>query len=150
MAEGLVRADPKRLLTRTEDLFNRGLDLRRVAEELALELRHVFLAKALGEPPAELADSEQKAVMALAKEADSAQLSRLFDILYTGIQEVAKAAQPRLAFEMVLLKAVELAPAASLPDLVARLERLASGQPAEPRKIAGASGGRSEPVPFRS
>jgi DNA polymerase-3 subunit gamma/tau len=150
MAEALVRRDAKRLLARTEDLFDRGLDLRRVAEELAMELRHVFVAKALGEPPAELADSERKALATLAKEADSAQLTRLFDVLHAGIQEIAKAAQPRLALEMVLLKAVELAPAASIPELVTRLERLAAGQSAEPRQSVGAPGGRSEPRPFRS
>ncbi|HEX4621831.1 MAG TPA: DNA polymerase III subunit gamma/tau [Myxococcaceae bacterium] len=150
MAEALVRRDAKRLLARTEDLFDRGLDLRRVAEELAMELRHVFVAKALGEPPAELADSERKALATLAKEADSAQLTRLFDVLHAGIQEIAKAAQPRLALEMVLLKAVELAPAASIPELVTRLERLAAGQSAEPRQSVGAPGGRSEPPPFRS
>jgi DNA polymerase-3 subunit gamma/tau len=150
MVEALVRRDAKRLLARTEDLFDRGLDLRRVAEELAMELRHVFVAKALGEPPAELADSERKALATLAKEADAAQLTRLFDVLHTGIQEIAKAAQPRLALEMVLLKAVELAPAASIPELVTRLERLAAGQSAEPRQSVGAPGGRSEPRPFRS
>jgi DNA polymerase-3 subunit gamma/tau len=156
MAEALVRRDPKRVLARTEELYNTGIDLRRVAEELALQIRHIFVTRALGQPPDELAESEQKAVSALAKEADAAQLTRLFDVLHTAIQEIAKAPQPRLALEMALLKAIELSPAASIPDLVGRLEKLASGAPAtspapapDNRKSVGASGGRSEPAPFR-
>jgi DNA polymerase III subunit gamma/tau len=47
---------------------------------------------------------------------------------------------------MTLLKGLHLAPAASIPELISRVERLASGQPAS----AGASGGRSAPAPFRA
>ena len=44
-----------------------------------------------------------------------------------------------------LLKALHLSPAASIPELISRVERLASGQPA-----AGAPGGRSTSAPFRA
>ncbi len=140
MTEALVRRDAKKVLDRIEDLFNAGVDLKRLAEELALQLRHVFVAKVLGAAPEELAESEQKAVLALGKEAEAAQLSRLFDVVQGCVWDVSKASQPRLALEMALLKAIQLAPAASLPDLVARVERLA--------KSNGAPGGRSAPSNF--
>jgi DNA polymerase-3 subunit gamma/tau len=150
--ESLVRRDAKKILELTEEVFNRGVDLKRLAEELALQLRHLFVAKAVGEAPAELADSEQKALVALAKEADAAQVARLFDIVHTSVWDISQAAQPRLAFEMALLKAVQLAPSASLPELVAKVERLAGGggSPDPKRQIAGAPGGRSNPANFRA
>jgi DNA polymerase III subunit gamma/tau len=147
--ESLVRRDAKKLMELTEEVFNRGVDLKRLAEEIALQLRHLFVAKAVGEAPAELADSEQKALVALAKETDAAALSRLFDIVHTSVWDISAAAQPRLALEMALLKAVQLAPAASIPELVAKVERLAGGTDPK-RTAAGASGGRSNPTNFRA
>ncbi len=149
--EALIRRDAKALLGHIDEAFIRGVELKRLAEELALQLRHVFVALSVGEAPAELAESEQKAIKALAAESDAAQLARLFDVVHGAVWEIARAPQPRLSLEMALLKAIALAPAASIPELLERVERLAAGQPAkDPNKpSAGASGGRSAPPGFR-
>jgi DNA polymerase-3 subunit gamma/tau len=150
-AEALIRRDSRVILERTDDVFNRGVDLKRLAEEIAFQVRHVFVAKALGQAPADLAESEQKAVTALAQEASVAQLSRIFDVVHTAIWEISRAAQPKLCLEMALLKAVQLAPAASIPELVSRLEQLATGAtPGETTASRGAPGGRSGPANFRA
>jgi DNA polymerase-3 subunit gamma/tau len=144
-AVALVKRDAKSLLANVEEIWNRGVDLHRVAEELAHWLRHVFVAKATGQAPDELAESDRDAVLALARESDAAQVARLFDVVHTSVWEIARAPQPKLALEMALLKGLHLAPAASLPDLIARVEKLA-GSPSS----AGASGGRSSPTNFRA
>jgi len=149
-AEALIQRDGKRVLEKVEEVFNRGVDLRRLAEEIALQLRHVFVAKTLGEAPPELAESEQRAVLALAKEADGAQVARMFDIVYGFLAEFSRETQPKLALEMTLLKAIQLAPAASIPELLAKVERLAAGLPASAQPVAGAPGGRSGSTPFRA
>ncbi len=145
-AQALLARDAKVLLEKTEELWNRGVDMRRLAEDLALHLRHVFVAKVTGNAPDELADAERQAVMALARDADAAQIARLFDVVHTSVWEVNRAPQPRLALEMALLKGLHLAPAGSIPELITRVERLAAGQPA----VAGAPGGRSASAPFRA
>jgi DNA polymerase-3 subunit gamma/tau len=147
-AEALVRRDAKTLLTKTEELFNRGVELRRLAEEIALQLRHVLVVKATQVAPPELAELDQKAVIALAKEADAAQLTRLFDILQNAAAEIREATSPKVWFEMALLKAVQLSPTASIPDLVTRLEKLSGGGSTSIPN--GASGGRSDQPPFRA
>src|SRR5215472_17079324 len=129
MAAALVRRDAKSLLGSVEDVFMRGADLRPLAEELALELRHVLVTRATGKPPAELAEVEQKTVIELAREADPAQLARLFDVLHGAVWDVGRAAQPRLALEMALLKAIQLAPTASIPELLGRVEQLLGPAP---------------------
>lgn len=149
-AEALVRRDAKVILNRTEEVWNRGLDLRRVAEELAFQLRHLFVAKSLGAAPPELAETDREAVLSLSREADAAQLARMFDIVHGAGWDIGRAAQPRLAFEMTLLKAVELAPGASIPELVARVERMMTGQAESPRPSVGAPGGRSPSSSFRA
>jgi DNA polymerase-3 subunit gamma/tau len=149
-AEDLVRRDAKGLLQRSEQVFNRGVDLKRLTEEIAFQLRHLFVAKATGEAPPELAETERQALMALVPEADLAQLARLFDVVHTTASDLSRAAQPRIAFEMALLKAVQLAPAASIPELLEKVERLAGGIPEpEPSKL-GAPGGRSGFRSFRA
>jgi DNA polymerase-3 subunit gamma/tau len=150
-AEGLVKKDSKVLLEKTEEVWNLGTDVRRLAEELAWHLRHIFVAKATGVAPDELADSEREAVLKLSKEADAATLARLFDVVHGAVWEIARAPQPRLALEVTLLKAVQLAPAASLPDLIARVEKLAQGgSPAGKLQSPGAQGGRSGATNFRA
>ncbi len=147
-AAALVKRDAGALLRGVEEMWTRGVDLRRLAEDLAHHLRHLFVAKATGQAPEELADADRDAVLALAREADAAQLARLFDVVHGAVWEVARAPQPKLALEMALLKGLYLAPAGSLPELVARVEKLAGGAVASPS--AGAPGGRSSPGPFRA
>ena len=138
-AKSLIRREPEPLLRRVEEIFNRGLDLKRAMEEVAFYLRHIMVAQATGKPPAELSDLEQQAVESLAREVEAAQVVRLFDIVHGSIWEVSRSPQPRWAMEMVLLKAIHLSPTSSIPDLVTRLE-----------KVVGAPGGRSPPANFRS
>ncbi len=146
-ATALVNRDAKLLIERTGEVWNRGVDLKRMAEELALHLRHLFVAKVTGSAPEELADSEKEAVVALAREADAAQLARLFDVVHSSVWEISRASQPKLAFEMTLLKGLHLAPGGSIPDLIAKVERLATGAAAGQ---AGAPGGRSASSTFRA
>ena len=154
MTEGLIRRDAGRVLGHVAEVYNRGLDLKRLAEEISLQLRHLFVTKTTGEAPGELAESERRALVELSREADAAQIARMFDIVHAYVMEVSRADQPRLALEMSLLKAIQLAPAASIPELVAKLERLSgggAGSAADPKRApAGAPGGRSTSQPFRS
>ena len=154
MTEGLIRRDAARVLGHVAEVYNRGLDLKRLAEEISLQLRHLFVTKTTGEAPAELAESERRALVELSREADAAQIARMFDIVHAYVMEVTRADQPKLALEMSLLKAIQLAPAASIPELVAKIERLSGGSlAADPKRApapAGAPGGRSAPPPFRS
>lgn len=150
-AQALVQRGAKALLDLSEEAFTRGVEMKKLAEEIAFELRHLFVAKALGQAPSELPEAEQKAVVALAREANLAQLSRMFDVVHASVTEISKSPQPRIAFEMSLLKAVQLAPAASIPELIERVERLSAGTaPAEQPKRTGAPGGRPDQPSFRA
>jgi DNA polymerase-3 subunit gamma/tau len=147
LAEALVRRDSRVVLERTEALFNQGVDLKRLADEVSLQLRHLFVARALERAPEELADEEGRAVLALSREADPSQLARLFDVVHGAAYDIGRASQPRLAFEMVMLKAIQLSPSASIPSLLERVERLSSGSPTP---TLGTQGGRPAQGPFRT
>ena len=106
--------------------YDQGADFKRLAEELAGQARNLVLASLPGVKQ-DLPDHELRALAQEAQEHDPAQLARVFELLQLAQDEVAKAASPRHALEVALLRAVHLAPAGSLPELVARVEQLVKG-----------------------
>jgi DNA polymerase III subunit gamma/tau len=146
LVSAMIERDAKAVLSQTETLWSRGIDLKQLADDVAQQLRNVFVAKVTGEAPAELAESERVATKAQAFEADAAQVARLFDVVYGSIWDIARAPQPKLTFEMACLKALHLAPSASIPDLLSKVESLIQNNPL----AAGTPGGRSAKAPFRS
>ena len=108
--------------------YEQGADMKRLAEELASHARNLVLASLPGVKQ-DLPDHELRSLAQEAKEHDGAQLARVFELLQLAQDEVAKAASPRHALEVALLRAVHLSPSGSLPDLVARVEALGKGKP---------------------
>ena len=109
--------------------YEQGADMKRLAEELAWQARNLVLASLPGVKQ-DLPDHEVRSLAQQAAQHDSAQLARVFELLQLAQDEVAKAANPRHALEVALLRAVHLAPAGSLPELVAKLDALGRGAPA--------------------
>ncbi len=129
MATALVRRDAAALLAEVAALYDRGLEMRRVAEELVRFLRDATVARLAPGVPLDLPEAELRDVEALAALADPAQVARLFDIAQRAVLEVKLADQPRYALEVALLKGAVLAPGADVAELLARAEALAGGRP---------------------
>ena len=129
IALAMVRRDGTGLLVEVAALHERGLEMRRVAEELVRFLRDATVARLAPGVPLDLPEAERKDVEALAAEADPAQLARLFDLVQRSVTEVKLADQPRYALEVALLKGAVLAPGADVAALLGRAEALAAGRP---------------------
>jgi DNA polymerase-3 subunit gamma/tau len=152
IAWALVRRDGAALLAEVQSLFDRGQEMKRVAEEIVRRLRDVTVAKLAPSVPLDLPDAERKEVAEQAAAAEAGQLARLFDIAQRAVVEVKLAEQPRFALEVALLKGALLAPGADVADLIARVEELAGGTaPAGAAPPAGggpaAPRGGSRPAP---
>jgi DNA polymerase-3 subunit gamma/tau len=146
LCKALIQREAKPILVRIDELHSKGVDFKRLAEEIALYLRHLLIGRITREAPEELADFEKKAILDLAQETDPTHLIRLFDLAQSSIWEISRAAQPKLAMEVALLKCIHLAPGISIPEILTRVESLASQLSAS----AVAEGGRPPPLPFRS
>jgi len=131
----LVRRDGAAVLAEIDALHARGLEMKRVAEELARHLRNVLVARLVTGSPLDLPDAEAAEVRAQAAGTDPAQLTRLFDLAQRAVNDVKLAEGSRHALEVALLEGVFLAPGAQVSELVARLDAIARGAPSP----AGAS-----------
>jgi DNA polymerase-3 subunit gamma/tau len=125
----LVRRDGAAVLTEVAALYERGLEVKRVGEELVRHLRNAVVAKLVPDAPLDLPDAELAEVRAQAEAAEGPQLTRLFDLVQKALVEVKTAEQPRYALEVALLAGVFLAPGAEIGELLARAESLARGAP---------------------
>ena len=128
--------------------YDQGADFKRLAEELAGQARNLVYASLPGLKQ-DLPDHEIRALAQEASEHEGAQLARVFELLQLAQDEVSKAASPRHALEVALLRAVHLAPAGSLPDLVARVEQLVKGGGA-PAAAAKPEAARKAPAGWSS
>ncbi|HUL58718.1 MAG TPA: DNA polymerase III subunit gamma/tau, partial [Anaeromyxobacteraceae bacterium] len=128
----LVRRDGAAVLAEIAALDARGLETKRVAEEIVRHLRNAVVAKLAPATPLDLPDAELAEVRAQAAAADAAQLTRLFDVAQTAVVDVKESEQPRYALEVALLRGVFLAPGADVAELIGRIEALAAGAPATP------------------
>jgi DNA polymerase-3 subunit gamma/tau len=143
LCAALVARDGAAVLAEIAALDARGLETRRVAEELVRHLRDVLVSRLVPGTPLDLPDAELAEVRALAAAAEPAQLARLFDLAQRAVADVKFAEQPRFALEVALLKGVFLAPGADVADLLARVEALAGG--GLPPAAGGGSGRGSAP-----
>jgi len=126
LADALIDRDGKGLIEALAGVFDRGVDPKRLCEELALHLRDLVYVQAIGQAPDGRADSDAAELVQQAGRADPAQLARLFDRVHGAIRELSGAAQPRLALEVALLTALHMAPAQGVANLAARLDAVAA------------------------
>ena len=143
MVSAVLARDASAALGGVVRAYEQGADMKRLAEELASQARNLVLASLPGVKQ-DLPDHEVRSLAQQAAQHDSAQLARVFELLQLAQDEVAKASSPRHALEVALLRAVHLAPAGSLPELVAKLEALGSGAPAS-KPVADRNGARVLP-----
>ena len=130
LCSALLKRDAAAMLAQVEALHCRGVDFKRLFEELALQFRNLLVARSVSDPEArkaalgDLADSEREAAVEMSRSSDPAQLARLFDIVHGAVWDVSRAAQPRLAAEVALLKCIHLAPSQSVTAAIARVDAL--------------------------
>src|SRR5512138_2596294 len=150
IAAALVRRDGAAVISELEALHARGLEMKRVAEEIVRHLRNVVVAKLVPSSPLDLPDAELAEVRAQAEGADAAQLTRLFDLAQRAVLDVKLSEQPRYALEVALLEGVFLAPGADVSELLGRLEAMAKGAPVPPAPAAPRGAPPASPGPSRT
>ncbi len=145
LAGALIDGDGAAALEIVARVFDRGLDLARLAEDLAWHLRNLLVVQVGGraETVLDVADHERVVLDEQANRASAATLTFLFDVVHSAVPEIGRAVQPRLVLEVALLKAVNMAPGIGLAELVDRVESLHAVVGGEsPGPVSSGGGGR--------
>ena len=109
-----------------------GADLATLVTDLLGHLRALFLCQQLGEPPEEVAatDDERARLLTQADRLQPATVHRLVDLLRDANDQVREGADPRLPLELALVRICRPAGELELQALEQRIARLEAGNPA--------------------
>ncbi len=138
LAEWLFRGDVAAALEGLSGLYRDGAEAAEVVSDLAEAVHAIARVKAVGEEPAGegLTAEEKKRCSALAERLSMPYLSRAWQILLKGFEEMARAPSPRVAAEMVLIR---LAYTADLPTPDELIRSLGGGAQPVRRAALGPS-----------
>ncbi len=154
LTEAILGGDAASALQVLDAVAKQGFDMVHLCRDLLRHLRNLVVAKVCTEAQArellDLADAEVADVLALAEKTDADDLTRLFQGLSKGFDEIVKSGQVRSALEITLVRLARRPMLLPLDELLARLgeleKRLATGAP-PPTRGGGGGGGRPATTP---
>ncbi|MEN8141068.1 MAG: DNA polymerase III subunit gamma/tau [Thermodesulfobacteriota bacterium] len=150
LAQAVFARDLATCLDILEQAYLAGVDLKRFAADLLAYFRGLLICHT-SPKPGELLDvsADELATMEeLAKGKSQESLYQLFHLFMTGLEQVHFATQPRLALELVLVRAMEAGQVVAAAELGQRLDKLlaASGGRLPPPDPAALSGQNARPL----
>jgi DNA polymerase-3 subunit gamma/tau len=144
-SRAVAAGDSLAALELVERLSDFGADYRNFTRELILHFREILLVKvAPGDSGliAQLVPEERERLQPVAAALSEEDLLRIFEVLAKAETDLRLAQDPRVTLEMALLKIVQMQRLLPFAELVARVERLASGvsapAPAAVARVAAA------------
>jgi DNA polymerase-3 subunit gamma/tau len=147
----IVDRDTAGALTFVEELSEQGQDIGRVVTDLLEHLRHLMLVHHLAEVPESLPVTEEtrERLRAQANQLPEATVLRLCDLLAVAVEDMRQGGDPRLPFELALVKVTRPGADLSTESMAYRLELLEQrgGAPAPPPVGTDLEGSVSEITP---
>ena len=126
LSEGLLGGDLPAVLDILDQAYDRGVDMKKLFAELVAHFRNLVVL-GTGEGAEKLVDApaqEVERMRAQTRNLPTAHVEQLFSQIFGQESAVRLSVQPKLAMEMVLLKACQLRPALSIDTLIEKLDLL--------------------------
>jgi DNA polymerase III subunit gamma/tau len=136
ISESIIAGDGKRCLELVAQAAEQGRDFTRLSKDLVEHFRNLMVARLCGqknpknladEERAELLDLPDQEVMALGSQAAEVSIEILLDyleLMASGEDEIARAANPRFVLETLLLRLAMLPKTLPVSQLIERLTQL--------------------------
>jgi DNA polymerase-3 subunit gamma/tau len=147
ISEAVIAGDVSRLLELLEDVYDRGFDMKRLYAELLEHFRNLLVVKLGAEGQlTELPVVEIDQMSRQTGSVSAAYLTQLFDLFFREEASVRYASHPKLALEMAFFRILQVKPALSIDELIAKLDRLRNefgpetGTAAAPQRTETAAG----------
>ena len=124
LLESLLQKDRKTALNLLNQFYETGSDLNRLAQDLTTHFRHLILLKALPEKPDwfDLPAEEIQKMTELAATTTLEEIDQLFHLAYRGFEAVARSQQPKMLFEVLLIRMTQVGKIIPSEDLLQNLE----------------------------
>ncbi len=149
LSSAVLEKDAAAVLRIIDDVYSRGLNLKKLYGDLLTHFRNLLVAK-LGRDVKKLVDLPGQELTALQQQAEKHLpmfLNQVFDMLYREEGSIRYTAQPRLVLEMMFLRLVQLQPALSIDELIDKLDRLRRQMADGAQNVCGPSGSGGPPPP---
>ncbi len=133
LGTALLEADLGRALDSLEQVYTYGMDLKRFINELLTWFRGLVVCR-VSRQPGQLLDlpaDELQEMMEIAGRYSAQTIFAMFNLLLESLEKVTWSPQPRLALELAFIRAVQVGDVVAVPDLLARLDKVLAGVPAE-------------------
>lgn len=144
-ADAVLKNDIGRVLTRIDDVWRQGLEIKRFYSDLLTYFQQLMMVK-IGDQTARLVDMPVHESQLLNEQTANVAESRLvqiFDFLFQAEPSIRFSGQPKMALEIAFLKLFQLPPSLPIETLIERLDRLrdtlAGGVPDQSISIASAN-----------
>jgi DNA polymerase-3 subunit gamma/tau len=133
--DAVAAGDAARALRALEECVEQGRDAGSFASDLEVRARELLVVQVLGEVPAELSLTPEAdaALGEQARRVDHATVVRVLELLGEAMEGVRAGADARTRLELALVKAARPQTDGSTRALLARIERLERGVPADAR-----------------
>jgi DNA polymerase III subunit gamma/tau len=133
--DAVAAGDAARALRALEECVEQGRDAGSFASDLEVRARELLVVQVLGEVPAELSLTPEAdaALGEQAERVDHATVVRVLELLGEAMEGVRAGADARTRLELALVKAARPQTDGSTRALLARIERLERGVPADAR-----------------
>ncbi len=125
-SQALLQGDMVACLTVIDDIYGRGLDMRKLYDDLTEHFRNLLIVK-VGQQVNQLVDlptHEIKMMQEQSASVSALHLSQLFDLLFKEEAVMRYASQPRLALESVCIRMSQVAPVLPIDSLIEKLDLL--------------------------
>jgi DNA polymerase-3 subunit gamma/tau len=144
----VIDHDTAGALTFVEQLSEKGQDIGRLVNDLLQHLRHLLLVQHLGAVPETVPVTEEarEKLLAQANQLSEATVLRLCDLLAVAVEDLRQGGDPRLPFELALVKVTRPGADLSQESLAYRLELLEQRGHVPPSRVSAGAVQGTVPV----
>lgn len=121
-----LRGDVPTILGLIDDIYDRGLDMKKLHQDLLEHFRNLLVIK-IGKQTDRLVDlpaHEIEAMREQVKNVSGPFLDQIFNLIFREESTLRLSDRPRLALEMLFIRLSQIQPALSIDELIDRLDRL--------------------------
>ncbi|VAW42326.1 DNA polymerase III subunits gamma and tau [hydrothermal vent metagenome] len=131
LAASLLAGDTGQALTLLAECYGHGMNMKRFSFGLLQYLRGLMICKTCRNPTEllDVSDDEITVLQALAGKYSIETITNIFNIVFGGVDEVGRSSYPRMALEMLFVKAGQAGGVVPLAGLLGRLDSMLAAEP---------------------